>query len=156
MPIPAIGARPAVFVSFPPVRTAMIMSIVGGVNLGVPAILDEIHRHAACPVTSATVSPVFFFTRAYAQIDRGGGHVHWRRLHENRLGIDHLGAWVRADIHLPIEARLANTDGNTDICCYGCLHRKCDGTRRKQAGSEKAKGHAESCKVKMQCRPTSD
>ena len=87
--------------------------VMGNVFVLVPGVLHKVDPLAAGIVLAAVLAPVFRVARGHVQVNRLA--LYGCLVHDSRLLIDHLWLRIAADVDAPIEARLTDTDGNSDI-----------------------------------------
>lgn len=108
---------------------AITTAVTRCINLLVPVVTHEQHRSSAGAILSTMTRPVALMPRRDMQIDRRLRHSDCSRLNHHRLRIDHLWYWITADVDLPIETGLVDTDRHADIgrkgrCCGQCERSK--------------------------------
>ena len=121
--IVAVAVVPFVPTMVVPTITVALL-VMRNVFVLVPGVLHKVDPLAAGIVLAAVLAPVFRVARGHVQVNRLA--LYGCLVHDSRLLIDHLWLRIAADVDAPIEARLTDTDGNSDI------GREC----REGAGSE--------------------
>lgn len=112
MPMLAIVVFLAMLFAMP---LAMARLVLGHIHLIVPAVAHEIDRPAAGIIFGAVLIPVFLVPGRDMKVD-------WLINNSDRRGLNHDGFCVYdfrpgivPNVDVAIKARLADTDGDTDI-----------------------------------------
>ena len=111
--IPMIVAMIMVIV---PMLAMMMLSIVGNISIGIPVVPDEVDRLAAGVVLAAVMAPIALIPRPHMQIDRRRQRGALNTYAHDRRAIDEEGSRRVADFHTSVKSRVAQADGDPDLC----------------------------------------
>jgi hypothetical protein len=111
--IPMIIAMVVVIV---PMLVVMMLAIVGNIGIGIPVMPDEVDRLAACVVLAAMMAPIALISRPHMQIDRRRQRGALNTYAHDRRAVDKEGSRRIADFHASVKSRVAQADGNPDLC----------------------------------------
>jgi hypothetical protein len=81
----------------------------------VPVLAHEIDRPAARAVLAAVLAPVLLVARWNAQVDRFHIDDPPRTFDPDRLGVDHRGSREVANVDLPVESGLIDSNRGADV-----------------------------------------
>lgn len=105
-----------VAVTIPAATTPLRIRVVMFIAVADPLLLHEINRLSASTVPPAIIAPVLLMLGWYVEVDRLAlFHIWLWRNHDWPLHNDRRGRKI-ADIDAPVDARLRNPDGDTDLC----------------------------------------
>ena len=94
---------------------AALMPVMWDVFVVVPLVFHEVDAPAASVVLRAMLTPMFFVSRRNVKVDRLGRGILRRLRNHDGLRIDHRRPWSIADVNLPVEPRLTDVDGYSDL-----------------------------------------
>ena len=93
----------------------MVLAVSRDIGLLIPLVADKIHGLTTGVVLRAVLTPTPFVTRRHMQIQRLAHLAARHPLDQHGSPVDDLWLRIVADIKTPVEAGLAETDGNAKV-----------------------------------------